>query len=91
MFSPFGLLTEPCLDNFLKKSLALPRRSLRARDKQARALYKLSELQTKRGMQTESMACKDRALKLRAKLKPELADAPFQEAEFSKLCLWMLW
>ncbi|KAK4116309.1 TPR-like protein [Canariomyces notabilis] len=58
---------------------------------QARALYKLSELQAKRGMQTESMACKDRALKLRAKLKPELADAPFQEAEFSKLCLWMLW
>lgn len=57
----------------------------------ARALYKLSTLYTERGMLTEAEACREESLKLRAKLKPELKDAPFEEAESSKLCLWMLW
>lgn len=38
-----------------------------------------------------SEACKKEALKLRAKLKPELEDNPFEEVEFAKLCVWMLW
>ncbi|RYP46257.1 hypothetical protein DL768_007524 [Monosporascus sp. mg162] len=57
----------------------------------ARALYKLTEVYADRGMQAESNACREKALALRAALRPELKDAPFEEAEFSKLCLWMLW
>ncbi|RYP89134.1 hypothetical protein DL769_000182 [Monosporascus sp. CRB-8-3] len=57
----------------------------------ARALYKLTEVYADRGMQAESNASREKALALRAALRPELKDAPFQEAEFSKLCLWMLW
>ncbi|VUC30930.1 unnamed protein product [Clonostachys rosea] len=58
---------------------------------QARALFKLAEVYTERGMQAESLAYKQSAISIRAALKPELQDAPFEEAEFSKLCLWMLW
>ena len=57
----------------------------------ARALYKLSLIDAERGIQVKSMACKDRALARLAKLRPELKDAPFEEATFSNLCLWMLW
>jgi hypothetical protein len=57
----------------------------------ARALYKLATIYKGRGMEAESDACKEKALKLRAALKPELEGAPFEEVEFSKLCLWMLW
>ncbi|OIW23392.1 TPR-like protein [Coniochaeta ligniaria NRRL 30616] len=57
----------------------------------ARALYKVSGIYAERGMQPESLAAKEKALELRAKLKPELKDAPFEEAAFAKLCLWMLW
>ncbi|KAF4445734.1 tetratricopeptide repeat-containing [Fusarium austroafricanum] len=56
----------------------------------ARALYKLAEAYEDRGMQAESIACREKALTLRAALKPELKDAPFEEVKFSKLCLWML-
>lgn len=58
---------------------------------QARALYKLAVIHEGRGLQAESMACRTKSLELRVKLKPELKDAPFEEAEFDKLCLWMLW
>lgn len=54
-------------------------------------MYKLSELYADKGMATQSQVCKDEALELRKTLKPELSDAPFQQAEFSKLCIWMLW
>ncbi|KAI0531916.1 P-loop containing nucleoside triphosphate hydrolase protein [Xylaria digitata] len=57
----------------------------------ARALYKLSEIHSHVGMQKESDAYRDKALALLANLRPELKDAPFEEATFSKLCLWMLW
>jgi hypothetical protein len=57
----------------------------------ARALYKLSCIYAERGRLAESEDCKEESLKLRAQLKPELEDAPFEEDEFSKLCLWMLW
>lgn len=58
---------------------------------QARALYKLAKIQAERGMQAKSEDCKEKAEKLWAKLRPELKDAPFEEATFSELCLWMLW
>ena len=57
----------------------------------ARALYKLSVIHAERGMLPSSEACRGEALRLRAKLKPELKDDPFEEAEYAKLCLWMLW
>jgi hypothetical protein len=57
---------------------------------QARALYKLSEIQ-EQGMHAESAKSKEKALKLRVKLKPEMKDAPHEEAVFSQLCPWMLW
>ncbi|KAJ2981226.1 hypothetical protein NUW58_g6738 [Xylaria curta] len=57
----------------------------------ARALYKLSEIHARMDRHKESDACRDKALSLLAKLRPELKDASFEEASFSKLCLWMLW
>ena len=57
----------------------------------ARAYFKLSAIYADRGLQAESDSCRDKALGLRAELKPELKDRPFEEAEFAKLCLWMLW
>lgn len=57
----------------------------------ARALHKLTEVYADRGKQAESTACRKKALTLRTVLRPELEGAPFEEAEFSKLCLWMLW
>ncbi|KAI0113624.1 P-loop containing nucleoside triphosphate hydrolase protein [Nemania sp. FL0031] len=57
----------------------------------ARALYKLSEIHTDMGLQSESDVYREEALALLANLKPELKDAPFEEATFAKLCLWMLW
>ncbi|KAI6784643.1 uncharacterized protein J7T54_006689 [Emericellopsis cladophorae] len=57
----------------------------------ARALYKLAEIYSDRDIQAESIACRGKASTLREALRPDLKDAPFEEAEFSKLCLWMLW
>ncbi|KAI5457573.1 P-loop containing nucleoside triphosphate hydrolase protein [Mariannaea sp. PMI_226] len=48
----------------------------------ARALFKLTEVSADRGMQAESIA---------SALRPELKNVPFEEAEFTKLRLWMLW
>ena len=58
---------------------------------QARALYKLSEIYGRRDMPRECTSCKEKAMQTRASVKPELRDAPFEEREFSKLCVWMLW
>lgn len=57
----------------------------------ARANYKLSVLYTEKGMVAESEVYKTKALEGRALLRPELTNAPFEEAEFMKLCPWMLW
>lgn len=57
----------------------------------ARAYFKLSMIYKDRGMTLESQTCKDKAMQLRAKLQPEAEYAPFEEAEFMKLCPWMLW
>ncbi|KAF2488319.1 hypothetical protein BU16DRAFT_623622 [Lophium mytilinum] len=53
----------------------------------ARANYKLAILYNHKGMEAESQICKDRAIALRANLRPEAKDAPYEEAEFMKLCL----
>ncbi|KFY38810.1 hypothetical protein V495_06356 [Pseudogymnoascus sp. VKM F-4514 (FW-929)] len=57
----------------------------------ARANYKLSVLYGEKEMSAESQACKSRAISLRDKLRPESKDSPFQEPEFMKPCLFMLW
>ncbi|UNI18783.1 hypothetical protein JDV02_005033 [Purpureocillium takamizusanense] len=57
----------------------------------ARALYKLAKIYEDRGMPAECSAFREQAMALRASLRPDLEHAPFEEAEFAKLCLWMLW
>jgi hypothetical protein len=57
----------------------------------ARALFKLSKIYEEREREAESRDCRERAVALRDKIKPELKGAPVEEVEFSKLCLWMLW
>ncbi|KAH0598669.1 hypothetical protein MHUMG1_03973 [Metarhizium humberi] len=57
----------------------------------ARAWYTLSKVYAVRDMLAESTACREKAVALRSLLRPDLKDAPFEEEEFSKLCLWMLW
>ncbi|TLD07289.1 hypothetical protein PgNI_10309 [Pyricularia grisea] len=57
----------------------------------ARALYKLSEIYYKCGKEALGDECRIQAVELRASMRTELTDAPFEEAEFGKLCPWMLW
>jgi hypothetical protein len=57
----------------------------------ARANYRPSVLYGEKEMLAESQACKARAISLRDKLRPESKDSPFEESEFLKLCLFMLW
>ncbi|KID61280.1 Tetratricopeptide-like helical, partial [Metarhizium hybridum] len=57
----------------------------------ARALCTLLKVYTAGGMLAESTACREKAVTLRSFLRLDLKDAPFEEEEFSKLCLWMLW
>ena len=57
----------------------------------ARAKYKLAILYSEKGIAAESENCKAQAIELRGRLRPEAKDAPFEEKEFMKLCLWMLW
>lgn len=57
----------------------------------ARANYKLAVVFQEKGMTLESDDYKARAIILRSKLRPEARNAPFEETEFRKLCLWMLW
>jgi hypothetical protein len=57
----------------------------------ARAYFKLAMLYRERNRLDESRICTEKAVQLRMELKPELAEAPIEEKEFMKLCLWMLW
>jgi len=57
----------------------------------ARVYFKLAMLYKEREREDESRTCAEKAAQLRRELKPELADAAFEEKEFMKLCLWMLW
>ncbi|KAJ9144548.1 Tetratricopeptide repeat-containing [Pleurostoma richardsiae] len=75
----------------LEEVVSISETFIEGEGQRARALYKLSEICRERGQQAESAAYKEKALQARAAAKPELKDSPFEEAEFSKLCLWMLW
>jgi hypothetical protein len=59
----------------------------------ARAYFKLTRLHEERdgSATTKSHTYAGEAVQLRSLLRPELADAPFEEGEFLKLCPWMLW
>lgn len=75
----------------LKQLVAIAETLVEGEGQLARASYKLAVLYNEKGMQAESESCKARACELRAKLRPEATHAPFEEEEFMKLCLWMLW
>lgn len=57
----------------------------------ARACYKLSIIYTDLNREAEAEKQKMRALEIRAKLRPETKDSPFDDSGFQKLVLWMLW
>ncbi|KAK9435537.1 hypothetical protein VB005_10336 [Metarhizium brunneum] len=57
----------------------------------ARALYTLSKVYAVRDMLAESTACREKVVTLSSFLRLDLKDALFEEEEFSKLYLWMLW
>ncbi|KAH7304982.1 P-loop containing nucleoside triphosphate hydrolase protein [Stachybotrys elegans] len=57
----------------------------------ARALHKLSGLCTEKGMTQDAEDAREKALKIRNRLRPDLAQEPFDAASFGKLTLWMLW
>jgi hypothetical protein len=78
------------ISQLLKQIVSISEAFIEGEGQRARALYKLSVIHERRGLHAESISAKE-ALKLRGKLKPELAEKPFEESEFAKLCLWMLW
>jgi hypothetical protein len=57
----------------------------------ARANRKLSALYSKLDRNSESKACLQRAIALRAKLRPAEDNDSFEEESFMQLCPWMLW
>ena len=83
-----GLLLN---SELLKQLVAISETLNEGEGQLARANYKLAILYDQKGMGVESESCKSRAIELRGKLRPESRDAPFEETEFRKLCLWMLW
>ena len=86
-----GRYFNPASRQLLEEIVDISETFVEGEGQRARALYRLTKIYEDRGNQAESTACKERALRLRAALRPELQEAPFEEAEFSKLCLWMLW
>ena len=79
------------LSQLLEETISISGTFVEGEGQRARALYKLAEIHRERGMQAESAACREAAIQSRAAAKPELKDSPFVEAEFAKLCPWMLW
>ena len=57
----------------------------------ARAYFKVGDIHEEAQRVIEASAYFDKASKLRAELKPELANDSITEESFAKLCLWMLW
>lgn len=79
------------ISQLLEQIVSISEAFIEGEGQRARALYKLSVIHEQRGLHAESISAKEKAVKLRAKLKPELTEEPFEESEFAKLCLWMLW
>ncbi|TLD28819.1 hypothetical protein PspLS_03746 [Pyricularia sp. CBS 133598] len=75
----------------LEEIVSISETFVEGQGQRARALYKLSEIYRKGGQEASSEDYKQRAMELRAAMRPELPDAPFEEEEFGKLCSWMLW
>ncbi|KAJ8131983.1 hypothetical protein O1611_g1641 [Lasiodiplodia mahajangana] len=75
----------------LQEIISISETFIEGEGQRARALHKLSEIHAHMGQQSESDTYRGKALALLANLKPELKDAPFEEATFAKVCLWMLW
>ncbi|QLI64521.1 uncharacterized protein G6M90_00g020090 [Metarhizium brunneum] len=79
------------LEQLLQDVVGISETFVEGDGQRARALYTLSKVYAVRDMLAESTACREKAVTLRSLLRPDLKDAPFEEEEFSKLCLWMLW
>lgn len=75
----------------LKQLVAIAQTLSEGQGQLARAEFKLAVLYEEKGLAAESKLYKVDALRLRNMLHPRLADAPFDEDSFMKLCLWMLW
>ncbi|KID83644.1 Tetratricopeptide-like helical, partial [Metarhizium majus ARSEF 297] len=78
------------LRQLLQDVVGISETFVKGHGQRARALYTLSKAYEARDMLAESTACKEKAVALRSLPRPDLKDAPFEEEEFSKLCLWML-
>ncbi|KAF2477128.1 TPR-like protein [Lindgomyces ingoldianus] len=57
----------------------------------ARAYFKLAVIHKERDRSEQSRTYRQKAEAIRADIRPDLCNAPFDETEFMKLCLWMLW
>ncbi|KAI9658288.1 MAG: hypothetical protein M1821_002421 [Bathelium mastoideum] len=75
----------------LKQLVAISETLKEGEGQLARANYKLAVLYAEKGQDAESKECRFRAVELREKLRAGSKEAPFDEGEFNKLCLWMLW
>lgn len=56
----------------------------------ARACFKLATWYDDEKKRDERRVCREAAMQLRAEVEPFLRDAPFEEANFIRLCPWML-
>jgi hypothetical protein len=75
----------------LKRLVAISESLNEGEGQLARANYKLAVLYLEKGMEAESERFKARAIEVRNRLRQEPRDVPFEEEEYMKLCLWMLW
>ncbi|TPX16451.1 uncharacterized protein E0L32_003745 [Thyridium curvatum] len=82
---------ESLAARLLEEIVSISETFVEGEGQRARALYKLSIIYNGKDQQVLSEAYREKALQSRAAANAELKDAPFEEAEFAKLCLWMLW
>ncbi|EXF84562.1 hypothetical protein CFIO01_04730, partial [Colletotrichum fioriniae PJ7] len=75
----------------LEELVSISETFIEGEGQRARALCKLSGIYEKKGMVKESNDSRALALEIRQKLRPEFKNNLFQESEFAKLCVWMLW
>lgn len=81
-------IADALASELLKQLVAISETLSEGEGQLARANYKLAVLYDQH---TEAESYKTRALELKVKLRPDTNHTPFEEAEFMKLCLWMLW
>lgn len=92
MTAPANLLcANQVHSELLNELVAIAETLKKGKGQLGHALYKLAVLHKRNGAAVKSSTFVSRALELRVKLRPQAKDAPFEEAEVMRLCLWMLW